>query len=122
MRAFCRELAEQRGVNINFIHNGVPDSVSPAVSLCLFRVLQEALNNAIKHSGALDFEAQLERVGDELQLTVRDRGIGFDPDVAMYAEGIGLISMKERVNLVKGTVSIVSKPQAGTVITARCPL
>jgi PAS domain S-box-containing protein len=122
MRAFCRELAEQRDVNINFTYSGVPDSVSLPVSLCLFRVLQEALNNAVKHSGTRDFEARLERVADDLELTVRDWGIGFDPDVEMYKEGIGLISMKERASLVKGTVSIVSKPHLGTVITARCPL
>jgi signal transduction histidine kinase len=122
MRGFCRELAEQRDVNINFTYSGVPDSVSLPVSLCLFRVLQEALNNAVKHSGARDFEARLERVADDLQLTVRDRGVGFDPEVAMYKEGIGLISMKERASLVKGTLSIVSRPHSGTLITARCPL
>jgi PAS domain S-box-containing protein len=122
MRGFCRELAEQRDVNIDFTDNDVPDSVSLPVSLCLFRVLQEALNNAVKHSGARDFEARIERVADDLQLTVRDRGVGFDPEVAMYKEGIGLISMKERASLVKGTVSIVSKPHGGTCITARCPL
>jgi PAS domain S-box-containing protein len=122
MRGFCRELAEQRDVTIDFTYSDVPDSVSPPVSLCLFRVLQEALNNAVKHSGARDFEARLERVVDDLQLTVRDRGIGFDPDVAMYKEGIGLISMKERASLVRGIVSIVSKPNWGTLITVRCPL
>jgi PAS domain S-box-containing protein len=122
MRGFCRELAEQRDVHIDFTSSDVPDSVSLPVSLCLFRVLQEALNNAVKHSGARDFEARLERVADNLELTVRDRGIGFDPDVEMYKEGIGLISMKERATLVKGSVSIMSKPQWGTVITARCPL
>jgi PAS domain S-box-containing protein len=122
MRGFCRELAEQRDVTIDFTYNAVPNVVSPPVSLCLFRVLQEALHNALKHSGARHFEARLERVADELQLTVRDQGVGFDPDVAMYNEGIGLMSMKERVSLVKGTVSIISKPQDGTLITARCPL
>src|SRR5262249_49616744 len=122
MRGFCRELAEQRGVTIDFTYSGIPDTVTHPVSLCLFRVLQEALNNAVKHSGTLDFEARLEKVGNDLQLTIRDRGIGFDPDVAMYKKGIGLISMKERVSLVKGTVSIVSKPEKGTLITARCPL
>jgi signal transduction histidine kinase len=122
MKGFCRELAEQRDVHIDFTSSGIPDSVSPPVSLCLFRILQEALNNAVKHSGVRDFEARLERVADDLELTVRDRGVGFDPDVEMYKEGIGLISMKERASLVKGTVSIVSQPQGGTVITARCPL
>src|SRR5262249_2662358 len=87
MRGFCRELAEQRDVRIDFSYSGVPDVVSPPISLCLLRVLQEALNNAVKHSGARHFEARLERVADELQLTVRDRGVGFDPDVANVQRG-----------------------------------
>jgi two-component system sensor histidine kinase DegS len=80
------------------------------------------LNNAVKHSGVRHFEAQLEGVSGELQLTVRDRGLGFDPEIAMYNEGIGLISMRERLSLVKGTMSIVSKPGGGTEITFRVPL
>jgi signal transduction histidine kinase len=122
MMGFCRELAEQRDVQIDFTHRGVPDKVSFPLSVCLFRVLQEGLNNAVKHSGVRRFEARLERVGDELQLTIRDEGIGFDAGREMYGEGIGLISMNERLSLVKGTLSITSRPQHGTLITARCPL
>jgi len=122
MRGFCRELAEQRDVQIDFIHSGVPGALPQAVSLCLFRVLQEGLANAVKHSGARQFEARLERVFDELQLTIRDSGVGFDPGIAMYNEGIGLISMRERLSWVKGTMSITSKPQNGTEITVRVPV
>ena len=122
MMGFCRELAEQRNVEIDFTHGGVPDNVSLPLSVCLFRVLQEGLNNAVKHSGVRRFEARIERMGDELQLTIRDEGIGFDPGTKMYREGIGLISMKERLSLVKGTLLISSSPQHGTFITARCPL
>jgi PAS domain S-box-containing protein len=121
-RGYCAELAEQRNVEIYFTHSRVPAVLPEAISLCLFRVLQEALNNAVKHSGVRCFEADLERVAEELQLTVRDRGIGFDPEVAMYNQGIGLISMRERLSLVKGTMSIVSKPQEGTEIRFRVPL
>src|SRR5262249_47122973 len=122
MKAYCSELAEQRDVEIDFVHSQVPESLPEAISLCLFRVLQEALNNAVKHSGERKFEARLERAHNELRLTVRDCGVGFDPDIAMYNEGIGLISMRERLSLVKGTMTIVSEPQAGTVITFRVPL
>ena len=122
IRGFCQELAEQRDVQIDFTESGVPDTLPQAVSLCLFRVLQEGLNNAVKHSGARQFEARLERVSDELHLTIRDRGVGFDPGIAMYNEGIGLISMRERVNLVKGTMSLTSKPQGGTEITGCVPV
>jgi PAS domain S-box-containing protein len=122
MKAFCSELAAQRSVQIDFTHDRVPDTLPESISLCLFRVLQEALNNAVKHSGVRHFEARLEGVAGELQLTVRDRGVGFDPTTAMYREGIGLMSMRERVGLVKGTMSIISKSQEGTQITFRVPI
>jgi PAS domain S-box-containing protein len=121
MMGFCRELAEQRDVQIDFIHNGVPELLPPSISLCVFRVLQEALTNAVKHSGVRRFTAKLARVADELELSVRDSGVGFDP-AAQYNEGIGLISMRERVSLVGGRLSITSKPQGGTEITVCVPV
>jgi PAS domain S-box-containing protein len=122
MRGFCRELAEQRDVKIDFVSTGVPNGLSSQVSLCLFRVLQEGLNNAVKYSNVRHFEVQLETLSDQLQLIILDGGVGFDPTLAMYNQGIGLISMRERVSLLKGTLSIVSKPGGGTEIKARVPL
>lgn len=122
MRGFCRELAEQRDVKIEFTHNDVPSELPPQVPLYLFRILQEGLSNAVKHSGARQFEVRLARMSDQLQLTIRDPGVGFDPGMAMYTHGLGLISMRERVNLLKGRISIVSKPQGGTEIQVRVPL
>jgi signal transduction histidine kinase len=122
MQRFCREVAEQRKVKITFTSGSLPDNLSPQLSVCLFRILQEGLNNAVKYSGVQTFEVQLNRESDDLQLTIRDHGIGFDPDSAMYSSGIGLISMRERVSVLKGTLSIVSQPQSGTEIKARVPL
>jgi PAS domain S-box-containing protein len=122
MKSLCLELAEQRDVQIDFAHHAVPSDLPHQVSLCLFRVLQESLSNAIKHSGTTRFEARLERVSGELQLTVRDTGVGFDPAIAMYNEGIGLMSMRERVTLVRGYMSIRSKLNRGTEIIVRVPL
>jgi len=67
------------------------------------------------------FEVQLRSASDGLQLTVRDGGIAFDVETAMRAQGLGLISIRERAGLVKGTVSITSKPMGGTEITVRVP-
>jgi PAS domain S-box-containing protein len=120
-RSFCREVAERNKVTVDFIEEGVPRGVPEDVSLCLFRILQESLNNAIKHSGAQRFEVRLRAVSDEIQLTVRDRGVGFDAPAALSGHGLGLISMRERASLVKGTISITSKPMAGTEITLRVP-
>jgi two-component system, NarL family, sensor histidine kinase DegS len=83
---------------------------------------QEALTNAIKHSGAQHFEAHLRGTSDEIQLTVRDHGVGFDAGAAMISRGLGLISMRERVSCVKGTMLIASNAMAGTEITVRVPL
>lgn len=122
MRGFCREFAGQRNVEIDFVDSDVPNELPPQISLTLFRILQEGLSNAVRHSGVRRFEGRLERVADQLLLTIRDSGVGFDPPMAMHNQGLGLISMRERVNLVKGTLSIVSKPGGGTQIVVRVPL
>jgi signal transduction histidine kinase len=88
----------------------------------VFRILQESLNNAIKYSGTDHFDVRLGTVSDEIQLTVRDCGVGFDAPAALSGHGLGLISMRERASLVKGTISITSKPMAGTEITLRIPI
>jgi len=92
------------------------------VSLTIFRVLQESLQNAIKHSGAQHLTVQLRGLSDELQLIVQDDGAGFDVERALGASGIGLISMRERVSLVKGAMSITSQPGAGTEVHVRVPI
>jgi len=121
-RSFCREVAEQHKVTVDFAAEGVPSEVPQDLSLCMFRILQESLNNAIKHSGAQHFEVRLRGVSDEIELTVRDSGMGFDAPAALSGHGLGLISMRERASLVKGTISITSKPMAGTEITLRVPI
>ena len=122
MRAFCQEFGEQQKVEIDFKTRGLPTPVPPNVSLCLFRVLQEALHNSAKHSGVRRFEVQLWGMSGEIHLTVRDSGSGFDRKAAKESRGLGLISMEERLKLLKGTLSIESQPQRGTTIHARVPL
>jgi signal transduction histidine kinase len=93
------------------------------VSLCLFRVLQESLRNAQKYSGERFFEVRLLGVDSEIHLSVRDSGVGFDPaNEDIVNRGLGLISMRERVSLVKGSISIESKQMGGTEIMIRVPL
>jgi hypothetical protein len=83
----------------------------------------EALQNAVKLSGARHFEVELRGASDRIQLTIRDYGVGFDPDEAMMNNrGLGLISMRERISLVWRTFSVTSKPQWGTEINIRVPL
>jgi len=122
MRGFCREFGEQQKLGIDFQSLDIPSSVSPDTALCFFRVLQEALHNAAKHSGVQHIEVRLWAALDEIHLTVVDSGAGFDREAATERRGLGLISMEERLKLVKGTLSIDSQPKRGTTIHARVPL
>jgi PAS domain S-box-containing protein len=122
MRSFCREFGEQQKVEVDCKIHDLPVPLSPEISLCFFRVLQEALHNSAKHSGVRHFEVELWGTPDEIYLTVRDSGVGFDTDAAKASRGLGLISMAERLRLVGGELSINSRPMRGTTIHARVPL
>jgi len=121
MRGFCREFGEQQKVEVDFKTHDLPVPLSPDISLCFFRVLQEALHNSTKHSGVRYFEVELWGTADEIHLTVSDSGAGFDIDAAKASRGLGLISMEERLKILNGTLSIESQLQRGTTIHARVP-
>jgi PAS domain S-box-containing protein len=122
MRGFCKEFSEHQKVEIDFRTHDLPGPLPPDISLCLFRVLQEALHNSAKHSGAQRFEVQVWGATGEIHLKVSDSGAGFDLETAMKSRGLGLTSMQERLQLVKGKFSIDSQPQRGTTIHAHVPL
>jgi PAS domain S-box-containing protein len=122
MRGFCEELARQKGAEITFRCENVPGSPPADVSLCLFRVLQEALHNALRHSGARHFDVHLRADGNTIDLAVRDAGAGFDLHTVDQRVGLGLTSMNERLRLVGGELLIESQPARGTTILARAPL
>jgi signal transduction histidine kinase len=108
-------------MEVEFEHN--IESVLPfETGVCLFRVLQEALHNALKHSGVKRVEVQLSEHANQVHLIVSDSGRGFDVESTMQGKGLGLISMRERVRLVNGTIAIESKPMRGTTIDVRVPL
>ena len=119
---FCREFSLQQGIVVEFTHTGMPQALPRDVSLCLFRVVQEALHNAAKHSGIDSFEVHLHGRPGEIDLEVRDAGAGFNVEKVRENGGLGLISMQERVHLVRGTFAIDSKTNCGTTIRARVPL
>jgi PAS domain S-box-containing protein len=116
---FCREFSEQCGVNIDFQAGDIPNELSEDISICLFRVLQEAVQNAAKHSSARHFQVSLRNGSNEIELMVHDSGIGFEPEMAFRKNGLGLTSMRERMNLVNGELSIESGLQRGTTVCAR---
>jgi signal transduction histidine kinase/ABC-type uncharacterized transport system substrate-binding protein len=122
MEGFCREFSAQHQVEIRFSHTEVPNPLPREISLCLFRIMQEALSNAVKYSGVKCFDMELLGKPEGVQLKVSDRGRGFDVDKVLSGRGIGLISMRERVRLVSGSISITSKPDRGTTVEVEIPL
>ena len=122
VKSFCREVSAQSGVAVEFVGKNIPDSLPREVALSLFRVVQEAVHNAIKYSGQKHFEVRLQGTSSELELEVRDEGVGFEAANTKNGGGLGLVSMSERIHQVNGTFTIYSQPNAGTRIHARVPL
>lgn len=121
MKSWCKEFSERQSMEIDF-KTEVSSTLPLEVGLSLFRVIQEALHNAQKHSGVKRIELQLREDSGEIHLVVSDLGRGFDLETAMQGRGLGLTSMGERVRLMNGTISIESKPMCGTTIHVRVPL
>jgi PAS domain S-box-containing protein len=119
--SFCSEFSSQHQVSIGFTDSNVPKHLPKDISLCLFRITQEALHNAVKYSGTTQFFVALYAIEEEIQLVVRDRGAGFDVETAKRNRGLGLVSMQERIHLVQGRFAIDSKPGEGTRIFAAVP-
>ena len=118
----CRELSQEHGLNIDIHCDAVPKGLPQHVAVTLFRVLQEALQNVLKHSGSAQADVVLTGTPDGIELSVRDSGIGFDPKRAMRGTGLGMVSMQERLKLVRGEFAVSSQAKRGTTIRARVPL
>jgi signal transduction histidine kinase len=109
------------GVDVAFTHENVPAGLAPEITVCLFRVAQEALQNAVKYSGARHISVALRGGNERLELTTADDGAGFDVDAA-WGKGLGLVSMRERVEAVGGELQIQSAPGAGARVQISVPL
>ena len=120
LTGFKRELARP-DVTITFTHENVPSTLAPDLTLCLFRIAQEALQNALKHSKARRrVSGSDEASPTAVALTIVDDGVGFDVDAA-WGRGLGLISVHERVEAIGGTFGVHSSPGAGTRLEVRVP-
>jgi signal transduction histidine kinase len=122
LRGLCEAVRAQLHLAIDFTSHDVPGAVGTEASLCLFRVLQEALNNSAKHSGTTRVEVELWGTSNEIHLRIRDFGSGFSSLSAASGSGLGLLTMRERVGMAGGTWSVTSTPHEGTEINVRVPL
>jgi PAS domain S-box-containing protein len=120
---FCVEYSRQNAFQIDFAHNRIPDSLPQEMKLCLYRVAQEAVHNAQKHSGSRRVRVELIGTPKDIRLCVTDSGKGFESVAgARNGEGLGLVSMTERVKGLGGQLWVRSQPGNGTVVEASIPL
>jgi PAS domain S-box-containing protein len=122
LKGFCRDFAKQYDVSVEFEEENVPRQLPRQISLCLFRVTQEALHNAVKYSGTQEYIVRLSATQDKVELVITDAGAGFDVAEVTRNQGLGLVSMEERVHLVQGRFNIESKPGKGTEVVVSVPL
>lgn len=119
IKAHCRDLSRQNLV-VDFMSENVPGNVAAERAVSIFRVVEEALSNVSRHSGASSARVALVGGDDDLLLRITDNGRGFKTRVRH--SGIGLVSMRERVEALDGTLEVTSVPGRGTVLEARIPM
>jgi PAS domain S-box-containing protein len=121
IKSWCKEFADRHKIELDLIHD-LSNAPPSETGICLLRILQEAVGNAVKHGRARRIEVRLTDRSGEVQMVVSDSGTGFDVEAARQGRGLGLVTMQERVRLVRGSITISSKPAGGTVVHVRVPL
>jgi signal transduction histidine kinase len=122
IRSLCSEIGQRRKIQLVFEDRDMPDSIGVDAALCLYRVAQESLRNVVKHSRAQSAEVGLCGEQGEIRLTVTDSGTGYDPDQVRERNGLGVISMRERLRALGGRLSIQTAPGEGTRVEAVVPI
>lgn len=121
IKSLCSEISGSRGLKVEFIQHAVPARLAKDVKLCIFRVAQEALQNAARHSGATKIDVELRWTAGKLKLIVSDDGSGFATTTEKMTKGLGMTSMEERLRSIDGKLKIISKPGSGTSVEAIAP-
>jgi signal transduction histidine kinase len=121
LRKLVGEFSARHGIAIDFEHEALPVPLPSEVALCLFRVTEESLTNIAKHSRATAARVRVSGAADGIHLTVEDSGRGFDLDNLERKAGLGFVSMRERLRVLRGTVRVDSAPSRGTRIEAWVP-
>jgi PAS domain S-box-containing protein len=122
VRDLCQEFSRLQKIEVECVAQDLPRNLDDATSLSLFRIVQESLRNVAKHSNARHVKVELLGQPTKVRLRVSDDGIGFDPEHSGNGQGLGLVSMRERLRLVSGELSIWSRPSLGTQVEGIIPV
>ncbi|HXB72651.1 MAG TPA: chemotaxis protein CheB [Candidatus Acidoferrales bacterium] len=122
LRSFSEDFARREGIEVGFASHNVPKELKREIGSCLYKVTQESLQNIAKHAGAKLISVTLDGTADRIRLRVKDAGIGFRAESPATKVGLGILSMKERVELLHGTFGIMSQPGRGTEVTVEVPV
>jgi len=124
LHMLTRDFVERTGITVDFDMDfeRADDIVTPEVALATYRIMQEALNNVSRHAKTMNVSVSIFRTNDELQLSIEDHGVGFDPDALSPQDSCGIQGMRERAHLVLGTLSVSSSIGDGTSLVFRVPL
>ena len=121
LQKLVKEFSARHGIAVEFTHDSVPVPLPSDVALCLFRVTEESLANIAKHSHAKSARVKVSGGSDGLCLTIEDAGTGFDMESLESRGGLGFVSMRERLRVLRGNVRVDSVPSRGTRIDAWVP-
>jgi signal transduction histidine kinase len=122
LRAFCEDFSGREGIGLTFTDHDLPESLPAEVAPCLYRVTQEALRNIVKHARTRQAAVTLSGNGTGVRLSIQDDGVGFNVPPPDETIGLGMQSMRERVQLLGGTFSVISEPGKGAEVLAEVPL
>jgi len=122
LRNLCKLMAQASNINIRFESLPLKRKMEERISTYLYRISQEALNNVVKHAQATEVGIELLELGNYIQLIIEDNGKGFDVDKHFNSQGNGIYNMRERINVIGGSIEIKSKPGKGTIIDIKIPL
>ncbi len=120
--SLCKEVSKQQSIRLECAFRSIPESLPRDISLCLYRVIQESVRNVVKHSGARYALVELVGSPTDIRLQISDAGVGFNLKSVAKKGGLGLLSMRERLRIVGGTIAIASEPLRGTRVTVTVPL
>jgi signal transduction histidine kinase len=114
-----REVSRRSEIEVSVEPESVPEDLPDEYKICIYRLVQEALNNAVRHSGARNATVVVTRLAKSILVRITDDGRGFDPE---RARGMGILGMEERVKRLGGTLRVESQPAKGVTVTAELPI